>query len=638
MIVTKSISHASRKTKFIYVIFILICANFVAYFQTYVNLQYSKYPLSGNDLQNILQLVLKIIDPTALINDYAFSGDQYKYYVPAYLYVIKFFWMMDPESGLDVAATRLFYPISLFFILSCTWLFNRLTKRPYLSFFCALLSTLFIEVAYGTFSYSIGIFVTPRYFHLSIAPLILGLIIIYGNKKVIGPLAFLMAGISCNFHMGSGFALILGGIAIIAFGNEDNNLITEEKIKHIFLCILFSVIGMMPYLISIFLQMKPSLQTDETFNTLFNQAVFLRMEPYPQSVFSLGYGWVGIKLIICKIYLYLYLPLALIALTLKQIGRKIHAYILLNFINLIALFICFYSNQNFIVFILLISTATLVYLMEAFFFINGLRRNLRWALAFFQVPIITLGFILGLVFFDTYEFFNIKVLPIIDFGIAIKYLAFVFNLYICLTLADLLNKLDYKKTIARNFCEYFNIYCLLFLIICGLCLLRFYFTSANGFNFYKDHANAVLTHAKLFKPNNTIRDYEQVIEWINKNTNKNDLFMALSSAPRGDGTEKHAFGYDLRWRAERSVYVTPKDGYLFFVTDKDKFVKWHQDIAEVNKLIDQKNIKALYTLCESKNISYILFSIKKYPWLEKGTKLVYFGDTYGILDVRQVGR
>jgi len=636
-VVTKSISNASQKPKYIYIIFILICANFVAYFQTYVNLQYSEYPLSGNDLQNILQLVLKIIDPTALINDYAFSGNQYKYYVSTYQYVIKFIWMINPEAGLDVAAARLFYPISLFFILSCTWFFNRLTKRPYLSFFCALLSTLFIEVAYGTFSYSIGVFVTPRYFHLSIAPLILGMIIIYGNKRIIGPLAFLMAGLSCNFHMGSGFALIVGGIAIVAFGNEDENLITKRNIEHIFLCILFSVIGMMPYLISIFLQIKPSLQPDDSFNALFNQAVFQRMEPYPQNTFSIGYSWVGIKLIICKIYLYAYLPLVVIALILKQNGRQIKAYTLLNSINLISVYICFYSNQNFILFTLLITTATLVYLLDSFFFITGLRRNLRWALAFFQAPIITLGFILGLVFFDTYEFFNIKVQPIIDFGIAIKYLAFVFNLYICLTLADLLYKLDYKKTIARNLCKYFNFYGSILLILITLCLLRFYFTPTNGFNFYKDHANAVLTHEELFKPNNTIRDYEQVIEWIKKNTNKNDLFMALSSAPRGDGTEKHAFGYDLRWRAERSVYVTPKDGYLFFVTDKDKFIKWSQDLAEVNKLIDQKNNKALFTLCETKNISYIVFSLKKYPWLDKGAKLAYKGDFYGILDIKQAG-
>jgi hypothetical protein len=78
-----------------------------------------------------------------------------------------------------------------------------------------------------------------------------------------------MAGLSCNFHMGSGFALIVGGIAIVAFGNEDENLITKRNIEHIFLCILFSVIGMMPYLISIFLQIKFNFPTFQfqAFNT-----------------------------------------------------------------------------------------------------------------------------------------------------------------------------------------------------------------------------------------------------------------------------------------------------------------------------------------------------------------------------------
>ncbi len=601
-------SSQKRAAWSFWLVAMLLAAFAFAYFNTYIAVGYAEFPPIGGDVKNIIQIIQKYDDSTLFSRDFAYADEGYRLYVPAYIQVIRLIDRITNTNNYERSIQYLMFPTCFVFVLSMTWLLWRITKRRWVSLGMALVSTLAVEHIYGSLNYSVGVYVTPRFVHLAIAPLLFGLLLFYGKHRRWGPLIFLLTGFSSNLHFGSGVGLAFGlGLAWVFYDLLEKP--TRQKLIHWGICAAAALLGALPYFLAFQSGQVPGNgEAAGIAPEAFNQLIRSRMALYPMDIFTVQLGWPDWAALVVKIYLYAYPLLVIVGLLLRQRGKRREGYFFLYFTGLLMTAIILADEQPGVIVALLLP-ATLLGLYD-------LRQGketdrLRLMLVYTMPGFAFLGVIFSTLVIDTAQTFNLYIPSFYyDLGVSTKYFPLLLNIYTALFLAEMLPAIRVylpqgKRWSAVRITSASRAI-LLMLIVLTLGY-RFGKMPYNGYAHYRDNLRAVIQGQPVFSPSAVQVDYREATAWIRENTPHDALFLVLVQEPNHD--------FMFRYKAQRSMWVCAKDGGMSFYKGRDTFVRWYNEYAAREQAVTSQNPQAVLDYAASRDIDFIFIDRQNYAWL-----------------------
>lgn len=597
-----------------------------AYFNTYVAVNHAEFPPIGGDVHNIIQIIQKYDDPTLFSRDFSFSDNGYKLYVPAYIHIIRWIHRLTIAPNYEMSIHYLMFPICFIFFLSMTWLLWKITGRRWLSVLLAFFSTLSFEIIYGNLTYSIGIYVTPRFLHLAITPLLFGLLLFYSKDKWLGPLIFLFTGLSSNLHFTSGAGLVFA----FGFAWVLHDLLKKpnyNKFRHWTLCFFGGLLGMLPYFLTFCSgQMVGSGEASNVLPEAFNAMLRTRLAFYPMDIFAVQLQWSSWVVMIIKIFLYVYPVFVLGNLILRYIGHQRIAYFLLYFSNLIFMIIVAADESKAIISAIIIPA----FLLGIYDF--KLRRELdsvRIVLVYFVSGLAFIGVLFSVWVVDIVQWLNLYMPSFYyDFGSAVKYMPFVLNIYGVVMMAEVVplirvySRSQDKSTVIKS------VRALIVLVLLIGCLgFRFWQASYNGYGYYRSNGTKVLLGQKIFNPSPVQLDYREATNWIKTHTPKDALFLVLNEEPHHD--------FMFRYKSQRSMWVCEKDGGISFYKGRDIFVRWYREFQAKEQILKERNLQGLKDYISSRKTDYLFIDKNNYNWIPtsgiKNSEIVFENSSYTVL-------
>jgi hypothetical protein len=625
----------SRKMTLNWSVSVVVIAVAFAYFNTSIAVNYAEFPPIGGDVKNIIQMIQKYDDPLLFSRDFAFADDGYKLYVPAYINLVRFINKATETFNYERSIHYLMFPICVLFVLSMAWLLWRITGQRWLSLVMALCATLSLEIIYGNLTYSIGIYVTPRFLHLAIAPLLFGLLLFYGNNRLWGPVVFLVVGLSCNLHFGSGvslfFAFILAWFLYDLYGKQ-----AGKKLLHWTLCGLAAMLGALPYLLAyksgqvMFEGSEVSSASPEVFNAMLHTRYLF----YPMDIFADGQlHWPIWSVRLVKFFFYAY-PLIVIAnLVLHFAKQERGAYFLLYFANLVFMKLVA-ADESWTIVATMILPMLLLGISDL---VQQRKPNFIRVLLVYLVPgIALLGTIFSVWVVDIVQALDLYMPAFYyDLGVAIKYIPFMLNIYLAILLAEAVSAV--RLQLPRKALEKKPLWYMLVLVALTVSLIyRFIQTPYNGYNHYRNgyagrsHAKAMLFGQQIFDPeiypSPIQRDYRDATTWVKAQTPKDVLFLVLTKEPSHD--------FMFRYKTRRSMWVCYKDGGIDFYKGRDSFVRWYREFQAREQALAAQSPEAVMEYALSRRIDYIFVDKQNYEWLAAaGLETVFENRSYLVIKV-----
>ena len=230
--------------------------------------------ISG-DLANIIPICKKIDNPSLYTNDlYLDNLENVKYYTPFYIQTLRFvakFTFYDYVQALNVLGffTHILYGLLWFS------LFYTLSKDFWLAF---IFSVFFRGIIWPPGMELFGISdiwtIMPRTLFVALIPIPF-LLFIYLKDKLLF-LAPLVLGLLVNFHPISGVGCVLLYISIfLGHSYFENKILKKDFFIKFSLYLILILIGMLPYLLSYFTNVKFSVLVNQN---LFNEAFRARID------------------------------------------------------------------------------------------------------------------------------------------------------------------------------------------------------------------------------------------------------------------------------------------------------------------------------------------------------------------------
>jgi hypothetical protein len=619
---------------------VLAVALALSLFCTYRAVSRAEFPPLGGDVKNIIQMVQKHEDPTLFPRDFAFSDDSYRLYNPAFVQMTLLIHRGIGGDHYDISIQYLMFPICFVFIVSMSWLMWKITGRRWLSLFMALMATLSFETIFGNLTYSTGLYVTPRFLHLAIAPLLLGWLLFYGKSRLKGPLAFLVAGLSSNLHFTSGAGLAVSFLlAWVLYDFIENP--TRRKLFHWSLCGLLTALGAVPYLLTFLAgQVVGGGEASNISPTAFNNMLNTRLAFYPIDVFAKQMGWPDRAVQFTTGFLLVYPLIVGLNLILRKKGRSRAAYFLLYFTNLAFMTVVCADEAPEILIPMLVPAIAL-----GFFDLLFLRTidEVRFLLAYFVSGVAALG-----VLFSLYTVFVVKALDLFmpsfyyDFGAAVKYVPLILNLYGAMMLSQTIMSvgqlLESKKGKGDRFIGAEKAVLpggkgmgltLGVLLIAGLCVCfgyRCWHTPYNGLASYWSDIKSIVRGRAISSPSAVELHYREAASWIKSNTPKDALFVVLVKEPPHD--------FMFRYKTQRSMWVCFKDGGISFYKGRDSFVRWYLEHKAREEAIATRDPAKVIDFATSRGVDYLFVDRKNYRWMDRpGPECVFENESFRVCKI-----
>jgi hypothetical protein len=614
----------SRKTVASLVIVLAVACLFASY-RTRVAVSSSEFPPIGGDVKNIIQIVQKWDDPTLFARDFAFSDNGYRLYLPAYIHLVRFVDRIFGANNYERSIQFLMFPICFLFVVSSTWLFWRITKRLSLSLVMAIVSTLSFEVIYGSLAYSVGLYVTPRFLHLAIAPVLFGLLLLKGRDRLYGPILFFLTGVSANIHFGSGTALVFAfflGWIIYGYANRSPG----PGLRHWTICACAGLLGAVPYVWSFLSSQTP----DAVINVpaqVYNAMLRSRFPFYPMDIFGSGQlQWPSWAVTSVTVFFYLYPFIAIAALIASRSGLKRLGYFGLYLSNLAFMLLAAANNAAWM---LLAASAPMIVLVIKDLWRKESPDEIKQMLVYLIPGFAFTGVIFSLWVVDAATHFGLYMPSFYyDFGVAVKYVPFMFNVYTALAAKEAMDAWGHRRRSGESVSALSVIHSPVFIALIAISVIfRFVGTQYNGYDDYRRNLPKVVRSEPLFVPTSLEKDYRQATAWVKSNTSKDALFLVLVNRPGHD--------FMFRYKARRSMWVCRKDGGFSFYKGRGSLVNWYDEFRQRQNALGSRSVQDVERYAMSRRIDYAFLDREGYSWLEKespgGIKLHFRNGNYSIV-------
>lgn len=198
--------------------------------------------LAHDKLNNEL-FMIKSANPELFANDIFLEGNTWHFFYVPFVELLRF---ANKFTGSSEETYRIMVPISFFFFFFGMFVFlKHLGVNFFISIFTAVLSSVYIEnVLHENWGIPGPSLFVHRHLALAFLPYVFFLFYKYFRQKHL-PFAFLTLGIIGNIHPVSAFYITLAFLGTILWLGGIN----RENLKKIILCGLFSVLGILPFLI-----------------------------------------------------------------------------------------------------------------------------------------------------------------------------------------------------------------------------------------------------------------------------------------------------------------------------------------------------------------------------------------------------
>lgn len=613
---------ARTKANILYWIAVVLLSTVFSFINTSVAVKNSEFHPIGGDIKNIIQMIQKTNDSTLFSRDFTFSDQSYKFYAPLYINIAIFMGSIIKSVNYDIILSYLLFPICFIFFISCVWLFNKISNLNIISIILALIATLSIEVIYGNLTYSVGIYVTPRFLHLAFAPALFAVLLLYGTHKIFGPIIFLITGLTANIHFGSGVAIVFAFWLSLLYIDLKNNKLKADY-KHWVICGLAGVIGALPYLFSFFSGSNGKDILDNKISpVVFNSLVSSRLALYPIDIFSKQLQWSSWGMNLIHAILYVYIFMVIVHVILNILAKKRQAYFLLYYSNIFVILIAI-ADELMIIKLCVLIPLFIIGIYDLFF--QEEIEQLKCILLYLTTCFILLGILFSLAIVDAVNILNLFI-PVYyyDFGVAVKYIPLIINIYLVVSIKDIVFHIKKRAQQYRFHGIYSVLNKTVFALIIVTIIIRFMSTPYNGFSFYYTNIRNLLTSANNIQIPDKFIDYRNATGWVKVNTDKNSLFLVLVKDPPHD--------FMFRYKTMRSMWVCYKDGGMSFYKGRSKFIQWHKEYNERESVLLKKDPNVLLNYARGKRIDYIFYEKNSFPWLDNN-KITFNNSNYSIIKV-----